>query len=279
MTRVYLAILSAGARIVRDRERAEWLAEWQTELWYAMREGDRGRLMSFCLGSLRDALWKRKNSGAWRDRSMLAIANGPGFPDPPAIECAHLLESPFRCLALLGALAAASMLLSLGTPKLPLSLRLPDSPAFPIYGGRLFLALLPFCAVFWPVVALTGDRVSGEYPRHRNWLRRWCFFVVKTMLLFVIVAFSASFLVRSGVVLNVAMAGDFFAIRWSIMDQRRRCPTCLRILDKPVRMGSRSRILLEWSGTELLCLRGHGVMHVPESPAIWFSKQRWMSLC
>jgi hypothetical protein len=60
--------------------------------------------------------------------------------------------------------------------------------------------------------------------------------------------------------------------------QRRRCPTCPRVLDKPVRMGSGSHILLEWNGTELLCVRGHGVMHVPENPAIWFGRPRWMSI-
>ncbi|HEX4136261.1 MAG TPA: hypothetical protein VHY84_16725 [Bryobacteraceae bacterium] len=276
MTRVYLAILWAGARIVRERERAEWLAEWQTELWYAMQGGDHRRSMSFCLGSLRDALWKRRNSGAyWREGSILAIANGPGFPDPPAIECTHLLESPFRCLALLGVLAAVAIFLSLVVPTPAV---FPDLPGFPTSGGRFFVTFLPACAVFWPIAAFTSDMVGGEYPRHRNWLRRWCFCVAKVVLLWVIVAFTTWSLVRFSVALHIVLGGDFMAMRWAMMDQRRRCPTCLRILDKPVRMGSRSRILLEWSGTELLCLRGHGVMHVPESPAIWFTKQRWMSL-
>jgi hypothetical protein len=97
-------------------------------------------------------------------------------------------------------------------------------------------------------------------------------------LLLLIVAFGASDLIRTPVQINLALGGAFLAIRWALMDQRRRCPACLRILDKPVRMGSGSRILLEWNGTELLCVRGHGVMHIPESPAIWFSKPRWMSL-
>jgi hypothetical protein len=35
---------------------------------------------------------------------------------------------------------------------------------------------------------------------------------------------------------------------------------------------------LEWNGTELMCLKGHGLLHVPDSPAIWFSKQRWLCL-
>jgi hypothetical protein len=70
--------------------------------------------------------------------------------------------------------------------------------------------------------------------------------------------------------------GGHLAIRWALADQRRRCPVCLRRLANPVRMGDRSRILLEWSGTELICRCGHGLLHVPEEPAIWFSRQRWL---
>jgi len=66
-----------------------------------------------------------------------------------------------------------------------------------------------------------------------------------------------------------------FALRWALTDQRRRCPVCLRLLANPVRIGQSSRMLLEWHGTELMCLRGHGLLHVPDRPAIWFTHQRW----
>ncbi len=253
LARLYLAILWAGARLVPESDRAEWRAEWQTELWYAMAEGG-GRVASYCLGSLRDALWKRRNAGIRAGcGSVLMLAHRPAFPDPPIIECTHPLASPFRCLALLGLLASVTILT--GRP--------PSET-------RLLPGLLVACAIFWPVVALTSGAVSGEYPRHRNWLRRGCFYVAKMTLLLSIVAFGASD--------YFALPAAFMGIRWAMMDQQRRCPTCLRLLDKPVRMGSGSRILLEWNGTELLCLRGHGVMHVSENPAIWFRKPRWMSL-
>jgi hypothetical protein len=267
MARMHLAILWAAAHIVRESDRAEWRAEWQTELWYAMREGDGGRVTSYCLGSLRDALWKRKNAGIGRRYgSTLMIADRPSFPEPPIIECAHPLESPFRCLALLSLLALIAVSAGCSAPEAPLS------------GGRLLLGLLPFCAIFWPVVALTSGAAPGEYPLHSNWFRRGCFYIVKMSLLLMIVAFGASDLTSFPLQINIAFLGAFLAIRWAMLDQRRRCPNCLRLLDKPVRMGSGSRILLEWNGTELLCLRGHGVMHVPENPAIWFRKSRWMSL-
>jgi hypothetical protein len=267
MTRVHLAILWTGARIVCESDRAEWRAEWQTELWYAMEDGGRGQLTSFCLGSWRDALWKRKNAGIGRRHgSVLMIADRPGFPEPPAIECAHPLESPFRCLALLGLLALVAMFVSLSGPEAPLS------------GGKLLVGLFPLCAIFWPVVAVTSGAGGSEYAHHRNWFRRGCFCGVKMALLLLIVAFGASDLTGLTLRINVACLGAFLAIRWARLDQQRRCPNCLRLLDKPVRMGSGSRILLEWNGTELLCRRGHGVMHVPEMPAIWFRRPRWMSL-
>jgi hypothetical protein len=256
--RLYLAILWAGAQIVRENERAEWRAEWQTELWYAMEEGGGRRVTSYCLGSLRDALWKRRNAGICaRYGSVLMLAHRPAFPEPPVIECTHPLESPFRCLGLLGLLALVAILTGM-----------PASGARP--GARLLPDLLVVCAMFWPVVALMRGAVSGEYPRHRNWLRPGCFYLAKMTLLLLIVAFGASD--------YLAFSGAFLAIRWAMRDQQRRCPTCLRLLAKPVRMGSRSRILLEWNGIELLCLRGHGVMHVPENPAIWFRKPRWVQI-
>ncbi len=267
MTRLHLAILWAGTRIVREPDRAEWRAEWQTELWYAMREGGDRRLTSFCLGSLRDALSKRRNAGICRRYgSVLMLADRHAFPDPPAIECPHPLESPFRCLALLGLLALAAMGANLFAPEAPMS------------AGELLVGLLPFCMIFWPVVALTSGPALGEYPGHRNWLRRVCFYIAKITLLLLIVSFGASALAGCALRIDIAALGLFMGIRWATMDQRGRCPTCLRLLDKPVRMGSGSRILLEWNGTELLCLRGHGVMHVPENPAIWFRKPRWSSL-
>lgn len=267
MTRLHLAILWAAARIVRESDRAEWRAEWQTELWYAMQVDGGGSLTSFCLGSLRDALWNRKNGGIRRHYgSVLMIACRPVFPEPPAIECAHPLESPFRLLALLATLALIAVSLGVCAPQSPLS------------GGRLLLSLLPMCAIFWLVAALTTGAALGEYPRHRNWLGRGGFYIAKMTLLLLIVAFGASDLTATPLQMNLASLGAFSAIRWAMIDQRRRCPICLRLLEKPVRMGSGSRILLEWNGTELLCRRGHGVMHIPQSPAIWFSKPRWMSL-
>jgi hypothetical protein len=64
-------ILQVAALLVPGRERAEWLAEWQAELWhvwqaYSRKSRDRFRggqaVTDFCLGAFRDALWLRWNN-------------------------------------------------------------------------------------------------------------------------------------------------------------------------------------------------------------------------
>jgi hypothetical protein len=74
----------------------------------------------------------------------------------------------------------------------------------------------------------------------------------------------------------IATMGVFF---WAIADQRARCRACLRLLCFPVRIGCPGCLLLNWSGTELLCSEGHGVLHVPHMAASWDEEaERWISL-
>jgi hypothetical protein len=265
MTRLHLVILCAAARLVPEGQRAEWLAEWTTELWYAMQESNREGLTAFCLGAFSDALWKRRHAPIARNSSLLLNAC-PCVPEPPLIRCAPVLGSPMLCIGAFACLAALSFLPGRVAPV--------SGPS----GGQLFLVLLPFCAVYSLVMMLTGSSLFGEYPRHRNWTARWSFFLAKLALLIFAVAFGASAIPASEFRVDVAMVCTAIAARWATTDQLRRCPVCLHILENPIRMGNHSRILLEWNGTELLCLRGHGVMHVPEQPAIWFTRQRWLPL-
>ncbi len=70
--------------------------------------------------------------------------------------------------------------------------------------------------------------------------------------------------------------GVFF---WSLADQRARCRVCLRLLCFPVRIGCPGCLLLDWSGTELLCTEGHGVLHVPHLAPSWEEESgHWISL-
>ena len=89
-------ILWSAARLVPAEQRAEWLAEWRSELCYLSRSG--GRLVPFCLGAFPDALWMKRNLPRTQARKMIR------------------LESPLHCILFLAALAACSVFLAFRLP-------------------------------------------------------------------------------------------------------------------------------------------------------------------
>jgi hypothetical protein len=141
--------------------------------------------------------------------------------------------------------------------------------------------LIEFFVGFVLLPITTSISSLGDYPGKTS-IRRWLFLAAKILLVLPIVMFGALDIGSTGstvspIALWLAPFGGLLAMRWVLTDQRERCPVCLRLLANPVRIGQSSRILLEWNGTELMCLRGHGLLHVPERPAIWFSGQRWVN--
>jgi hypothetical protein len=134
----------------------------------------------------------------------------------------------------------------------------------------------------------------GEYPRQKkptHWttgLRRWAFLGRKVFWIAAIVYFASLAAAYANPAMNVATSqyiqlavsffGFLFAFRWALRDQRKRCPVCLRSLTNPARVGQASCNFLAWNGTELVCLGGHGLLHVPDIPTSWFSTQRWLYL-
>ena len=73
--------------------------------------------------------------------------------------------------------------------------------------------------------------------------------------------------------------GTMGVLFWAVADQRARCRVCLRLLCFPVRVGCPGCLLLNWSGTELLCSEGHGMLHVPHLAPSWDEEaERWISL-
>jgi hypothetical protein len=146
----------------------------------------------------------------------------------------------------------------------------------------LFSAVLGFFTFACMLVAIVTSRSPGGHLR-RTGPRRTLFLAAKALLILPIVAFGSLDLASLGgslspLFFDIALTGSMFAARWMFADQRKRCPVCLRLLANPVRIGESSRILLEWHGTELMCLRGHGLLYVPEWPAIWSGRQSWMAL-
>lgn len=273
---VHLATLRVASLVVPRERRAEWLAEWRTELWYAAREC-RCRpavrrigcspLTAFCLGSYRDALWLRRNT------------------PPPEEPAKRWLESPMQCIGLLVALAALSVAAALflwpQTHNLTPSVDIQESFA-------AFRYVLIFgCSILPAFTSLSLGEVSG-YAKGISCVggfRRWIFLFAKIVLILVMVYCGSLIFTYSDVPaalrlldLHVTILGCTFALRWALNDQRHRCPECLRLLAQPVWVGDRSRYFLEWNCTELVCPRAHGLMYVPERPASWFSTQRWLRL-
>jgi hypothetical protein len=151
-------------------------------------------------------------------------------------------------------------------------------------------------AIFLASLALpaTTSLPLGEYrlsSRRRSWstrLRRWTFLGSKLALLLPIVYLVSLDLAHLRATVDpisseyIQLLSSFsiclFGLRWALRDQRQRCPVCLRKLTHPARVGQPSRSFLAWNGTELICIGGHGLLHVPEMPTSWFSTQRWLYL-
>jgi hypothetical protein len=155
-----------------------------------------------------------------------------------------------------------------------------------IYLFALILALLALPAI--TSVSLGESSVS---PQNTSWTRRltrWSFLCTKIALLLPIVYFAAldmaySFTTPySNASAYIQLVSTFalclFGLRWTLRDQRQRCPVCLRVVEHPAQVGQASRTFLAWNGTELMCMDGHTLLHVPGIPTSWFGAQRWLYL-
>jgi hypothetical protein len=252
---LHLAILRGARWLVPGPQRAEWFAEWRAELWY-VKQG----ATLFCLGAFRDAFWLRRNSPA------------------PNARHAFGWESPLRCVLFLAVLAAVTLFFAF---------RIPFPRVSPLAKGHFIFAYLFMILVSLLVLSATTPLALGEYPANRHSppgvirLRRWIFLVVKIALLLPIVfcgSLDLASLVSMGFQPHGFLVGLIVALRWALIDQRRRCPVCLRWLTNPTRIGGPSQTFLEWYGTELMCEQGHGLLYVPEIPTSCYSTQRWQYL-
>ena len=243
--RMYHAILLAAAWLVPGSEREEWLAEWRSELWYLRRDGG-SSTAQFCFGSFRDAWWLRRNR-----------------PDA-ARKSRPWLQSPGRCTAVLVALA----LVACSAAGFISAFQPPYYERHFLFGQFFVLGIALLLLQIGAPFAWT-EHPSAPGGRGRWWL----FFGLKAALVLTIVFFGA---LELGPI--AALIGYVAGFRWVLRDQRRRCPVCLHLLTNPVRMGEASHMLLGWYGTELICVKGHGLLHVPEIPTSSYSGQRWLRL-
>jgi hypothetical protein len=154
------------------------------------------------------------------------------------------------------------------------------------FGNLLLMAVGTWLVLrAFPSMALGGYPSSRDSARWAIRLRRWAFFSTKVALLLpnvILGALDLEYLLGSiaGVHLDglALPAAWFLAVRWLVRDQQQRCPVCLRLLINPVGIGQASQTFLGWYGTELMCAKGHGLLHVAEIPTSSSSTTRWIQL-
>jgi len=155
-----------------------------------------------------------------------------------------------------------------------------------IYLFMVFLALLSLPAV--TSVSLAEYSFSTHKPGWGRRVCRWSFLGAKIALLLTIgyfVPLDLAYAQTAGYSVAAENAQLFlsfviclFGMRWVFLDQRQRCPVCLRRVTHPAQVGQVSRMFLAWNGTELMCASGHTLLHVPGLPTSWFETQRWLYL-
>lgn len=155
-----------------------------------------------------------------------------------------------------------------------------------IFQFALILALLALPAV--TSVTMGESNYSSHRPSRKRTLLRWSFLGAKFLLVAAIAYFGSLDLawwnspnyspVAEFAQLTCSFSICLFGFRWALSDQRQRCPVCLRRVTHPAQVGLASRTFLGWNGTEMICMGGHTLLHVPSLPTSWFSGQRWLYL-
>ena len=150
----------------------------------------------------------------------------------------------------------------------------------------IVLALLALPLI--TALSLGDYPIAREAQRIRLVMRRWLFIAAKFVLMATIVGAWSSAIAfgfggrdtqsATGHLVLIAFVPLLFGFRWVLFDQRRRCPICMRRLSHPARVGQASWSFLGWCGTEMICSRGHGLLHIAELPNSWFGTQRWLGL-
>jgi hypothetical protein len=259
-----MLILRMAALLVPRLQRADWRAEWNAELWHLLHERKRRRrrlwwdshAMLFCLGSFRDAIWLRRHNGN---------------PEPPYSPC---LRSPWQCVLLLVAMAAAAAVLFLRLPGRLDMFRRASHGNFAILFPHLLILLIALL-ILPATTSLIPEVHSARRPR------RWIFsgfkFVMVAAIVFCGTLDLAPIIGAGDVQPHATLIGYVLAFRWALIDQRRRCPVCLRLLANPVSIGQPAKTFLDWYGTELVCIKGHGLLHVP-AVSTSYSAQQWLDL-
>jgi hypothetical protein len=268
--------LQLAAQLVPAHKRADWVREWQAELWHLRQAANGPRPvkenLSLAWGLLADAGWLRVD---WLRSSMRGSAG----------LCLAVLA--FCCIFCAGAewIVAGSWR------------ALESGLVTHFMGGYGFVVAPAMLAalITYPLRPLRWDcgaRWAGLSAR-----ARWNLFLVAKVALTLLVCFLGTMLVMEPVRVLAAQVvphgmiwlADWVelifsavvvttALRWALLNQERRCQRCLKLLSEPTRVGPGSRNFLEWNGTELVCAEGHGRLHVAEMQGSWCWYDLWLEI-
>ena len=279
-------MLECASLLVPACDRTEWLAEWTGELTHILRPScGRTSLHAapfvFSLGAFADAVWLRRDH-------LQAVRFLKARP-----------ASWIRCLGglitlLFGTWACSH--LDIGFARAPFrdlyDVRVDNSTP------SVLLQILIATCTLPAVTSLEVTRISGG-KRMKTSLFRAFLFLKASMIVILChyVGLCVTHLAESLAILDgspatyrairdgltplqflTTFASCLFGLRWTLIDQRRRCPVCLEVLSSPSSSGLRARTFLTWSRNEEICPRGHGLMAVPEFATSWFSAQTWHHL-
>lgn len=258
--------LRLAAAIVPGAKREAWKAEWVAEL---------------------SCVYVRDADAAFE------LIRGI-FPDAIMMRRLHMQQrwaaidwrAPAVCLRVLGGSFALLSAISMAQPELR---RL----VFSKWGHGAFACFIVLALFSLPSTVVTSrysacDAYRGDAATMGQRWARWRFLAAKFLLLVLSCYLLALHVTRpfqhllgsqaDWLLMACGLLFNVVAVSWALTDQRQRCPTCMRSLRSPARMGQPSWSLLDSDATEEMCDRGHGLLHQPEWQTSWFENARWLQL-
>jgi len=249
------ALIRYGQRVVPESNRGEWVSHWHAELCHLRGRGVACGRHGLAFGLLLDAAWLRKES--WRH---------------------SFSGSAFLCLTILAMLlstAALPVLILAGNLKMFATTIDSSMPSFVF--GSLPIVIVSLFTARTPVEV----RALSLRSRIKACIFHACKIALLVPLTFLLcvdlfaplhpLSSFPAFLLQSFAFALFAL----IAFHWAALDCNLRCKHCLSSLAEPVRVGCPSHNFLQRNGFELLCVKGHGLLSVPEIETSSYSSRRW----
>jgi hypothetical protein len=249
--------------IVPLSDRDDWLRSWEAELWWRRyppcREARHELFTDLSIGLCLDAFWLRLENWGRVLRGTATL-----------------------CLLVLGTSCFLSVLLAI---CLYGNWYVAKSQFLPQLGHFLFAS--PLIVFVTSATAHKRPDLSRIEQSLRTRLYRIAFLGAKLASLLLLM-YLLSLDMCSAIAFSFPNAceyvqmllfviGSICGLRWAFQDQARRCKACLRLLNEPQRVGRPSHNLIEQSGNESVCRKGHGFLSVPELETSWRQSSEWIS--